>query len=159
MDLSYSKRSTCKSITNFSINSLKSKINIESMQKNLNPSRSRNIILAKSSSLMNIKIKIKNDNKLFDRLMHTTNFLKKTHLSLKKIANSEDKKHQAMEKTTLALNDELGKKSYEMQELQSKIFTKQKEKLLAEKKYQNKITSTNKIVSLCNNMAGIVLNI
>ena len=157
MDLSYSKRSTCKSVTDFSINSLKSKLHVEVMQKNLNPSRSRNIILAKSSSLMNVKIKIKTDNKIFDRLMYTTNFLKKTHSTLKNVAKSEEKKHKIIDKTTLDLNNEFGNKWWEKKDIEDKLSIIHKEKRLVEKKYQSKVKSTNMIVNLCNNMYETVI--
>ena len=156
MELSYSKRSTSKSVTDFSINSLKSKLQFECMQKNLNPSRSRNIILAKSSSLMNVKIKIKNDHKFLDRLMYTTNSLKKAHSILKKLAFSHEQKNKSILKSFNAIDNIFNFKMFEKRDLEYLLEKKQIDKCKFEKSYQAKLTSTNKIVKISNNMVGTV---
>jgi hypothetical protein len=154
MEKTESKKSVSKSINDFSISSVISKIQLESMKKDLNPSRNKN--LSRSISSLNVKIQIKKDEKMMDRLLFTNNDLKKSNSNLKKIAEKEDDKNHDMSRILYALNDELGKTWRENRELKEKLNKNLAEKEKLQSKSQNKVFISNRIETRFRNMNKIV---
>ena len=155
MEKTESKKSVSKSINDFSISSVISKIQLESMKKDLNPSRNKN--LSRSISSLNVKIQLKKDEKMMDRLLFTNNDLKRSNSNLKKIAEKEDDKNHDMSQILYALNDELGKTWRENRELKEKLNKNKAEKEKLQSKSQNKVSISNRIEARFRNMNKIVI--
>jgi hypothetical protein len=155
MERTESKKTASKSINDFSISSVISKIQLERMKKDLNPSRNKN--LGRSISSLNVKIQLKKDEKMMDRLLFTNNDLKRSNSNLKKIAEKEDDKNHDMSQILYALNDELGKTWRENRELKEKLNKNKAEKEKLQSKSQNKVSISNRIEARFRNMNKIVI--
>ena len=150
MENSESNNTVSKSINDFSISSVKSKIRAETIKKNLNPSRNKNF--NRSNSSLNVKIQIKKDEKLVDRLVLTNNNLKSSNSNLKQLAEKEENKNSKLSKTLYALNDELGRTWRENKELKHKLYQKSTSKDKIVSKSQNKVSISNRIELRLRNM-------